>query len=166
MGVLIAASISYPWTKGVRNLLRYKCKKSVFCILFLIYFFLGTICGVILFHCLLGTHSPWIPAYCEALGNLEHPGVVTLLFFWCRPLALAVLLGLSPLGSRLVPLLILARGCLSAYLTSFYYASGLSPLSAVLRWLILLPVFYMLCRWAYYASDVSAGAARRSNCMA
>lgn len=134
-------------------MLQYKCKKSVFCILFLICFFIGTICGVILFHCLLGAHSGWITAYCDALGSLERPGLLTSLFFWCRPLALALLLGLSPAGSRLIPVLILARGCFSAYLTSFYYAAGLSPLSAVLRWLALLPVFYLLCRWAYYAPD-------------
>ena len=134
-------------------MLRYKCKKSVFCILFLICFFLGTICGMILFHCLLGAHSGWISAYCTALDQLERPGLWKLLFFWCRPLILAFVLGLSPAGSRFIPILIFLRGCMSSYLTSFCYASGVSPLSAVLRWLVLLPVFYALCRWAYYASD-------------
>lgn len=147
-------------------MLQLKCKKSVFCVLFLFCFFLGTICGMLLFHGLLGVHDAWITAYCRTLAQLERPNALTFLFFCGRPLLLAFVLGLCPKGWRLVPLLVLARGCLMAYIMSFYAASALPPTSLVLRWLVLLPVFYYMCRWAYFAEGLSAYGSRSRRCAA
>lgn len=140
-------------------MVRLKCKNSVFCILFLFYFFLGTICGIFLFRKLQGAHCAWITAYCTALTQMNPPDLLKQLFFICKPLAIALVLGICPSGYRLIPILIAVRGCIMAYIAAFYAVSGLPPAALVFRWLLFLPVFYYLC-WLAYSTE---GAFRHSD---
>lgn len=129
--------------------MRYKCKKSAFCILFLLFFGFGTICGIVLFQCLVNHHSTWITVYCKTLVSTGRPPFFTLLFFACRPLLVAALLGCASGGYRAIPFLIAVRGFLTAYFMSAYFVSALSPIGLVLRDALLLPFFYVLCYRAY-----------------
>lgn len=139
-----------------------KCKKSVFCILFLIWFLIGTICGFFLFRCLQKAHGGWAAAYCAALTGTDGQSLLSFLFFACRPLLLAGLLCLLPWGRRLVPVLTAARGCLMAYYMAFFFAASLSPLSMALREAVILPPFFCLCRLAYQGPAFSADASAPS----
>ncbi len=135
-----------------------KCKKSVFCILFLFWFLTGTICGFILFQCLQNAQGPWVGAYCAALVGTAGSDLASYLFAAIRPLLLAGLLCLLPWGRRLVPLLTAARGCLVAYYMAFFFAASLSPLTMALREAVTMPLFFCLCRLAYDGRAFAAGA--------
>ena len=139
---------------------RIKCRKSVFCILFLLFFFLGTICGILLFRCLAGSASEWVKAYCQVLVQQQNHGVFWLFVTWCRPMLLAGLTGLVPWGDRVLPVLIAGRGLLMAYAAAALYACGQPVMWLVFRGLALLPLFYLVCRWAYYAFPVPVGRER------
>ena len=120
------------------------CKKSVFCILYLIFFFLGTICGVLLVRSFSAAEGPWLVSYCGALSACSA-GMWRLLA-WVRPLVLAWLAGLSGFGCRLIPWLIALRGALMAYEAAACCVCGQSPRGVLLRGLVILPLFFSLCR--------------------
>lgn len=135
-------------------MLRYKCKKSVFCILFLFFFFIGTICGVLLFQLQYHVQHTWIVSYGKGLLPERSFDLWRLFFVSLRPLLLAFLLGSLSFGWRLIPLLIVGRGCLISYLFSLASLCE-TPVSALfLRELLLLSSFYFLVRWAYYHFDM------------
>ena len=122
-----------------------KCKNAVFSIVFLFFFFLGTICGIFLFRCIAQSQSLWLRDYCTALsGAFSGPGAVAALL---RPLLVVLAVGMFPFGHRLLPLIIFFRGCLMAYCFSACFAAGLSPELPMLRGVLLLPLFYFFCRW-------------------
>lgn len=134
-------------------MLRRKCKKSVFCILFFIFFFLGTICGVFLFQLQYRAQHTWIVSYGKVLLPERSCDLWRLFFVSLRPLLFCILLGLLSFGWRLIPLLIFGRGCLVSYLFSLASLCE-TPVSALfLRELFLLSSFFFLVRWAYYHFD-------------
>ena len=128
-----------------------RCKNSVFCVVFSFWFFLGTICGVLLFRALSGTDSQWIRTYCTVLFSGQAVGLGSLILCWCRPLLLAGIVGFVPWGRRILPGLILLRGILTAYSAAAWYVSGLQPVWIVVRGLTLLPLYYAVCRFSYFA---------------
>lgn len=130
-------------------MLFYKCNRSTFCILFLACFGFGVVLGVLLFQCLANSRGIWIDTYCKTLISTAKPSI----FFICRPLMIVTLLILLPCGYRLVPLLIIARGFFISYSMSALVVSAVAPTHLIFRSALLLPVFYFLCYWAYFASE-------------
>ena len=124
---------------------REKCKNSVFCMLFLVSFAFGTICGVLLFRLLADCENDWILVYGRSLPASYGLG-------WLRPLLLAALLGLVGWGRLMIPVLIFCRGLLMAYLVSVLHSCSLGLGSALFRGLIMLPLFFLICLWSYGAS--------------
>ena len=127
------------------------CKKSVFSVLFLVSFLLGTICGILLFRSVFVLHPGWIVDYGTALSMGTSRGGISCLFFSVMPFLVLFLLGMFSAGYRLIPALISVRGCLLCYYMSCCHVSG-SVFGAVLcRNLFLLPLFYLLSRhiWVY-----------------
>lgn len=131
------------------GMMRNKCKKTVFCVQFLVYFFLGTICGIFLFRCLLLSDPMWIYAYSNRAGSLGSGQLLCRLIYFFLPLILAWVLSLSPFGYRVLPLLIMLRGCLTAYLFSFQLYGDGSMTGSILRSVLILPLFYYICQKAY-----------------
>ena len=128
-----------------------RCRNSVFCVLFVFWFLLGTICGVLLFQVLAGTGSRWIVAYCDTLFRGQTVGLWSLVLCWSRPLLFVGLLGVVPWGRRILPTAIFLRGALTAYSAAAWYVSELRPIWIVVRGLTLLPLYYAACRFSYFA---------------
>lgn len=134
-------------------MLSVKCRKSVFCVQFLAFFLLGTICGIWLYRCLAGCEYGWLNSYCALLGQGARRDGWTLLLTWGRPLVLAWLASIHPVGFRALPVLIWGRGLLTAYSACACLRAGLSPGTVILRGLVLLPLFYWLCSRASDGGD-------------
>ena len=120
-----------------------KCRNSVFGILFLLWFFFGTICGVLLFR-LSGMSSRWVRAYCAAL-EAEQARLLPAVCTWIRPLLAVPVLALVPWGIRVMPWLIAWRGCVMAFSASACYVGGGAVWPLVLRGFFLLLFYYGVC---------------------
>lgn len=131
-------------------MLLYKCKKSVFCIYFLLFFFLGTISGVFLFRCLF--HS-LAGSSCWCL-NLEFAAFrwndLRLLSSAVRSITILAIFALVPYGYVFVPFLVFCRGFLMCYCFSQMWVSGAVIGSVFVKELLLLPLYYSFCRWVYF----------------
>ena len=123
-----------------------KCKNSVFCILFLVFFSLGTICGSLLISILMRSDLRWLQNYCQALRLSSVHDISTWCLFFARPLLIAYTLSCVSFGDRLVLPYIAIRGCFCSYLFAALYISDCPFTVVLLRELILMPLFYMLCR--------------------
>lgn len=123
-----------------------KCRNSVFCMVFLFLFAIGTICGVLLFRLLADCENDWVLAYGRALPSGYGFGS------WLRPLVVALALGLVDWGGRWIFALVFCRGLLMAYSVSVLHSCGLGLLPALIRGSILIPVFFLICLWSYGAS--------------
>lgn len=129
-----------------------KCRNSLFGILFLVWFFLGTICGVLLFR-LTGVSGYWVRTYCSLLEKASA-GCASVVWSWIRPLLVAAVLATVSWGERVLPWLIGWRGCLMAFSASACYLGGWDACPVVLRGLLLLPLFYGVCRFCRLNSSV------------
>jgi len=134
-----------------------KCRKSLFCILFLFFFSLGTICGVLSFRYLAELCSGWMYLYCGSLHPLRNGLFLPFVFSWLRPLLLAFLMRMVPWGKRVLPVLIFSRGFLTAYSAAACFSCGQPPVWVIVRGMTLLPLFYALCRFAFFAFPVPGG---------
>ena len=123
-----------------------KCKNSVFCVLFLVLYACGTICGILLFQLLADCENDWVLAYGWRLPLDYRLGS------WIRPLVLAGILGLVGWGRSVVPVLVFCRGLLMTYVVCVLYGCGRSLLPALVRGLILIPLFFAVCKWSFDAS--------------
>ena len=105
-----------------------KCKNSVFCAQFLLFFLVGTICGTWLYRC----------SDSVGIARLELTGLMT-----------EEAVDWSSVLSVLRPLvLVTMRGLLMSYAFCAVLCAGLSPGPLILRGMLLLPLFYSLCRLA------------------
>lgn len=125
-----------------------KCKNSVFCVRFLIFFLIGTICGIWLFRCLAPGHAAWLSNYCFMLEHATFSSFTSATLPWFRPLALVVIIHYSSLTKYLLPVLIVFRGMLTTYSFCAIRLSGSSPGVFLFRGVLLLPLFYLLCFYA------------------
>ena len=121
------------------------CKKSVFSILFLVFFIGGTICGVLLLRVVFLMRPDWLDQYCAVIYHAEPSDRLRHLLFLAYPLLSVVAAGLTPFKLRIIPILILLRGCLLAYSCSAFYVCGLSCFGFLIPQLFILPLFYLLC---------------------
>ena len=131
------------------------CKNSVFSILFLVFFLLGTICGIILFRAVYSAHPVWIRLYGVLLYNSSSLHHVSRCIFPLIPLFIMVLIGFAKGAYRFVPFLIMLRGCLLSYYLSFSFVCSLDSGYLLIFNFILLPLFYLISRyiWTYTLFD-------------
>ena len=122
-----------------------KCKISLFCVQFLVSYFIGTICGVLLFRFGTVAQSDWLLTYGQVISSMVQTQTPFDLVRLLRPLAIAGLLVLVPWKKSALLLVVVARGCLTAYSVCLFYGSGQSCLYLVFRGLILLPLFFLVC---------------------
>ena len=122
------------------------CKNSVFCAIFLVLFFLGTICGIFLLRCVLVANSDFLSDYCLSLRAVKMRSPWLLLWFHLLPFLSAFAVSFLPNKDKFLFVLIFLRGCVSAYAISACYALGLSLANILVRDFLLLPVFYWFCR--------------------
>jgi len=126
-----------------------KCKKSVFCILFLFFFVIGTICGSVLFSVILHSNYGWLCDYCASLDYVTAKDLSSLLLFYARPLLFVFLFGVLFPGSKWILFFVAIRGCLCSYLFAAMYYSGCFMTGILMRQFVLLPAFYFICRQAW-----------------
>ncbi len=119
-----------------------KCRKSVFCSLFLLIFLFGTICGVFLFYLGYDDNPDTFVSYGLHLSARN-------LLFSFLPLLFVLLLGFASWGCRLIPALVTFRGLLMSYRICVLYTSGVNLLNSLTYDVILLPIFFFLCVWGY-----------------
>lgn len=122
------------------------CKKSVFSVLFLIFFLLGTICGIFLLRCILLSDNSWLSAYCSLLQRSPSGHPLMVLWFYVLPFLGVLVTAILPGGARLVYLLAFFRGCFLAYTFGAFYFLGISFRPVLLRSMLTLPMFFALCR--------------------
>lgn len=131
-------------------MLSYKCKKSVFCIYFLIFFFIGTICGVFSFCCLMEKNGQWVYRYSGALSAVVYTGFVEYVLTWLRPVLVMLVLSVHPGGYCAVFPLILIRGFLVSYCFCALWVGNCDICIMLLVGLVVLPVYYMFCGRTYF----------------
>ena len=134
-------------------MIAHKCKKSVFCVLFLLSFFIGTICGVFCFRCVSAQMST-LSQYTSFISS-NAAFYVNLLRASLRPLIIVALIGICPAGAKCVWALIIARGFLVTYLCCTVGCCFGDLLVIYVKELLFLPLFYWLCFWAYTRWDIS-----------
>ena len=125
------------------------CKKSLFSIQFLFFFFCGTISGVLLLRCLLHADGFWLAAYCADLQKVAPKSFWMFLWFLLLPFLCAIAIGFSPYKKKLFPILFFLRGCVYAYTVGAYYSAGVSLFGILLRSMLFIPVFFTLCYWLW-----------------
>lgn len=122
------------------------CKNSVFCVQFFTFFFLGTICGILLLRVMLISDCAWLREYCACLRIARFGNRILMIWFLFLPLLAAVGLYFIPHRNNLFPILFFVRGCLLSYAVGATYTQGL-PLGDILFCnLLMLPLFFALCR--------------------
>lgn len=125
-----------------------KCKNSVFAVLFLVCFLLGSLCGVLLLRMGLCQNAQWIIFYCRAMDPLTGIRLLEMSLLWACPMLLVVLIGFMS-WQRLLPWLIAVRGLVLSYTMAAYWSAGLSLWAPARRNVVLLPLFYALCCWVW-----------------
>jgi len=130
------------------------CKKSVFSVVFFASFLIGTICGILLFRCSASADPGWIAFYFETVDSCRSSNVFLLLFFWAIPFLAAFVAGLL-WPHRLLPVVVALRGLFFSYYLCARFFSGSVSSHVMLRSVILLPLFYLLCQtvWVHAAAD-------------
>lgn len=121
----------------------YKCKNSVFCILFLFTFCLGTTSGVFLFRCFLCGQNYIELAYGLNVVTIKYP------LLWLRPILLMSALIIHPEGYRFVFPLVFVRAVLVSYLFSALWVYGLDISTVLLNYLLFLPIYFIISKRAF-----------------
>ena len=134
----------------------YKCKNSVFCVFFLICFFIGTICGAFIFRVLYRLHSAWIVSYSTDLLMGRSVGFFSLLLCFLRPSVLVLVSGSLSFGRRLIPLLVIFRGCCVSYFLCTAFCAGCHISSILMTELMGLMIFFCVCRFVVLFHDGAA----------
>ena len=127
-----------------------KCKKSVFCIYFLLLFFLGTISGVLCFGCLKQSAGNQILHFS---ANVLQPFCAiscSQLFALLRPAFFLIALGFHPEGHRLIPFLIFIRGLLLAYYSCACWVEGGDVIHMLIFIMCSVSAYYVLAKFVYF----------------
>ena len=125
------------------------CKKSVFSVIFLVFFLIGTICGIFLFRALYYSNAKWLIEYCRALECMYVPGMLYQLLFLLLPFLCVFAAGLTSFCRKLIPGLVAARGMVFSYFICAIITVDFDCRTVFLRNLILLPLFYVFCRYVF-----------------
>ena len=126
------------------------CKNSVFCILFLVFFFFGTICGVFLFSYYIDKNASLLSIYMRELSEHDAQFYISLLISMLRPFLLVYLLWLLPFHHMFVFVPVFCRGLLFSFYLSAQIATAGSIISCLFLNLFALPLFFCFCRCLFW----------------
>ena len=130
------------------------CKNSVFCALFLFLFTMGTICGSYLLRCILRSDAGWMLSYCNLIQSGSVSKVILGVWFLLLPFLSVLCIYFFPGKDKLVLVLVFIRGCIVAYTLGAFYTMGVSLSGVLLRTLLLLPLFYWVCRKVWVTAPI------------
>lgn len=133
----------------VIKFMRNKCKNSVFCIYFLIFFLLGTICGIFVFASLLRNCENGIFLYCNKIFRSEVE-LLRVFLFWLKSILLLLLAAMSSVTHRAVLLLVACRGFLCSFSTAAALCADVSIFEVLFVNLILLSLYFFLASKVYF----------------
>lgn len=139
-----------------------KCRMFLFNIIFLIFFCIGCLGGIMLFRCISDSNPDWVCTYGSELFSGFPNCLMGVVISACRPILVLLLLSMVAWGYRLVPVCIVARGIFSSYFACVCYASGVSLIQCLVHGILILPGYYFLCRWIYFGTSVHCSAYYRS----
>ena len=128
----------------------HKCKNSVFCVFFLLCFFVGTICGTLIFRIIFNLHGAWVGAYYADLYRDGENSFFCLFASCLRPLVSALLLGSLSYRKRLIPALIALRGCGISYFLCFAICAQCRILPVLVTEITVLAAFFCVCHFLYF----------------
>lgn len=128
------------------------CKKSVFSILFLLFIFLGTICGVLLFRCIFVARPGWISDYCVSLGISSFTASVQQFVVLSVPFFLVWIAGMTAYAHRAILVIILLRGCLLSYYLCALYSADAAVFPHIIRSFPALLFFFIICQAVWVRS--------------
>ena len=132
---------------GVMLMPMSKCKNSVFCIYFFIFFVLGTICGVFCYRLIIVSNAIAVRDYSRAIsGSLFEDPLMAAAAALCPYLAVAVVLAL-PRCRRFVFPYIAVRGFTMSYTAAALWTGECDLCIIILRSFVLLTALYGICRW-------------------
>lgn len=126
------------------------CKNSVFCILFLVFFFLGTICGIFIFYYYIDENASWLSMYMSELSECDFRFCICSLISIVRPFLLVYLVWLTPVHRVFIFVPVFCRGMLFSFCLSAQIATTGSLTSCLLLNLIVLPLFFSFCRYLFW----------------
>ena len=129
-----------------------KCKISVFCICFLFFFLIGTICGVLGCRLMISTNAAIFCCYSKNISNIMCGDFWKLFLSTVRPFAIILVLPFVPSGYRLVFPLVAARAFIATYAAAAFWIGYCDLRLLLLRDMLLFPLFYAVCKRSYFSS--------------
>ena len=126
-----------------------KCKNSVFCVYFLFFFFVGTICGVFCYSLQISSDLDFVSYYSVAISESLFDCSLLSFLAAARPFVFVAFLALTSFGHRFLFLLIAVRGFMTAYTAAALWIGNCDLFLIFIRGLVLLPLFYGLCAWSH-----------------
>jgi len=127
----------------------YKCKNSVFCVLFFLCYCFGTISGVFVFRVLP------CERFCVTSDAVTNIFSASFLVSCVRPLVVMAIFAFIPVGYRAVFPMVFIRAFLFAFVISAVWNCGGVLWPFLLRCVMILPLYYVLSRWVYFRWDRS-----------
>ena len=129
------------------------CKKSVFSILFLLLFFLGTICGILLFRFIFIVCPEWIRAYGSVIEMSADPFSFQSILIAAVPFLLIFFSGFCTWGQKLIYAVIFLRACFLSYYSSVIFCAAVSQRQFLIYRFLLLLAFYFFCQHFWVSSS-------------
>lgn len=140
---------------GGVDFMRYSfCKNSVFCAFFFVFFFLGTISGILLLQAILSSDCLWLRDYCLLINRSNSPMLLYSVWFFALPFLAAVFIFFMPYKNKLYPILFFLRGCVMSYSIGAHQLLELSYVNMLIFQFLLFPAFFMLCRRLWSSAPV------------
>lgn len=131
------------------------CRKSVFLLLFLLIFFVGSIAGIFLFRCAYIGIFSWLMDYCRLFQSIRFliSSPIMLLHHLLWYVSVSII-GFSTWRVWLVPLCIFIRASVLCYFFCTSCFCGPSAGGSVIWTLVDLILFYYVCFSAYCGFNV------------
>lgn len=127
-----------------------KCKNSVFCVFFILCFFFGTICGVLLYNLFAAGNSGFvILGLSNGIKSYSGPSMSSFISSF-TVLFSVYLISFFSFATKLRWIFIAWRGCSVSYLFCMLLHSGYSVLFFLFREFIFLSSFYIVCTFSIF----------------
>jgi len=127
-----------------------KCKKSVFCAYFFVFFFLGTISGIFCYQLLISSNASLLQQYSGTISSALFEDKCSAVFSAVRPFLVIAVLALFEHGYRVIFPYLFIRAFLSAYTAAALWIGGCDLCVIFLRCMFLVLPLYGICYWCYF----------------
>lgn len=131
----------------------HKCKNSVFCACFLLFFLTGTICGTFALSLLPHASVRFMQHAVWRMDRLDH---IWMTLSSLRPICVVVVFALHPQGYRAVFPLVFVRGFLTVYCFAVLVSGSCSVWSIFAKELITIAIFFIASKWVYFRWGLSS----------